>query len=428
MTHRYLAIVLTFVGLTTVLTAQAPAPSVPPPADWPQWRGPDRTGLSKETGLLKQWPASGPQRVWSTSNLGAGYGSIAVKGDRVFVQGSPPVSRVQSLIYSPQSILYVLNRTDGKQLWSKTIGVGGRDERGSGPRGTPTVDEDRVYVLTENGDLACLKVADGTMVWQKNILTEFRGRNIDWMISESPLIDGNHVIVSPGGPQASMVALDKMTGKTVWTSKELSDPAGYASPIVADVQGVRTIMTLTSQAGVGVRASDGKLMWRYQQVANNTANIATPVFSDNRVFYSSGYDTGGALLGLTAKGGLVEAKEIYFTRAMQNHHGGVLVVGQHLYGYNDAILACLEFQTGKVMWRDRSVGKGTLTYADGHFYVLGEENIVGLVEASPSGYREKGRFRIEDQGFPSWAHPVVAGGRLYIRNQGTLTAYDVRAR
>jgi outer membrane protein assembly factor BamB len=338
------------------------------------------------------------------------------------------MSRVSSLIYSPQSILYVLNRADGKQIWSKTIGAGGRDERGSGPRGTPTVDEDRVYVLTENGDLACLKAADGTMVWQKNILTEFRGRNIDWMISESPLIDGNHVIVSPGGPQASMVALDKMTGRTVWTSKELSDPAGYASPIAADVQGVRTIMTLTSQGGVGVRASDGKLMWKYRQVANNTANIATPVFSDNRVFYSSGYDTGGALLGLTAKGGLVEAKAIYFTRAMQNHHGGVLVVGQHLYGYNDAILACLELQTGKVMWRDRSVGKGTLTYADGHFYILGEENIVGLAEASPSGYREKGRFRIEDQGFPSWAHPVVAGGRLYIRNQGTLTAYDVRAR
>jgi outer membrane protein assembly factor BamB len=224
-----------------------------------------------------------------------------------------------------------------------------------------------------------------------------------------------------------MVALDKMTGQTIWTSKELSDEAGYSSPVVANVQGVRTLMTLTGEAGVGVRASDGKLMWRYQAVSNRTANAATPLFFDDKVFYSSDYGTGGALLGLRAENGEVKAQEIYFTREMQNHHGGVLLVNGYLYGYNNSIFTCLEFATGKLAWRNRAVGKGSLTYADGNFYVLGEDFVVGLVEATASGYREKGRFEIRDQGLPAWAHPVVSGGRLYIRNQATLASYDIRA-
>src|SRR5882672_4764721 len=412
MKYRYLAAVVLAAGLTIRIAGQSPAPS----ADWPQWRGPDRNGLSKESGLLQQWPASGPPLAWSISSLGAGYGSLAIKDDRIFVQGSN----------GRQSIVYVLNRADGKGIWSKALGPAGNNDRGPGPRGTPTVDGDRVYVLTENGDLACLKTLDGTAVWQRNILKDFGGRNIDWEISESPLVDGNHVIVTPGGRGAGMVALDKLTGATVWTSKDLSDEAGYSSAVVGDVQGVRTLMTLTAEAGVGVRASDGKLMWRYRQVANRTANITTPIFSDNKVFYTSAYDTGGALLGLTAQNGEVKAQEIYFTREMQNHHGGVLLVNGYLYGFNNSILTCLEFSTGKMMWRNRSVGKGSLTYADGHLYIESEDNVVGLAEASPAGYREKGRFRIPDQGLPSWAHPVVAGGRLYIRNQKTLAQYDIR--
>jgi outer membrane protein assembly factor BamB len=385
-------------------------------ADWPQWQGPDRTGISKETGLLHEWPASGPAVVWTASNLGNGYGSVAVKGDRVYVQG----------MKGPNSIVSALNRADGKPVWSKTLGPSANNDQGNGPRGTPTVDGDRVYILTENGDLACLKT-DGTAVWQRNILKDFGGRNLRWLISESPLIDGNNLIVTPGGRGAGMVALDKMTGKTVWTSKDLSDTAGYSSPIVADVQGVRTYMTLTSSAGVGVRASDGKLMWHYARAANNVANIATPVFSDNKVFYTSAYDTGGALLGLTAQNGEVKASEIYFTRDMKNHHGGVVLVDGYLYGFNDSILTCLDFATGKMMWRDRSVGKGAVTYAEGNLYIQGENNTVGLAEASPKGYKEKGRFQIADQGLPSWAHPVVSGGRLYVRNQETLAAYDIRA-
>jgi outer membrane protein assembly factor BamB len=412
MRHGYLALLM-FAALTAAGAGQSPTVS-----DWPQWLGPERTGLSRESGLLRQWPDNGPTLVWSISTLGAGYGSIAIKDDRIFVQGSN----------GKQSVLFVLSRLDGKGIWSKALGPVGDNDRGPGPRGTPTVDGDRVYVLSENGDLACLQIADGTSVWQRNILREFGGRNIQWLISESPLVDGNNLIVTPGGRGAGIVALNKMTGATVWTSKELSDEAGYASPIVGDVQGVRVVMTLTSRAGVGVRASDGKLMWRYERVANSTANITTPVFFDNKVFYTSNYDTGGALLGLTAQNGDVKAQEIYFTREMQNHHGGVVLVNGYLYGFHNSILTCMEWATGKVLWRHRSVGKGALTYADGHLYILSEDAVVGLAEASPKGYVEKGRFFVADEGLPSWARPVVSGGRLYIRNQRTLDSYDVRAR
>jgi outer membrane protein assembly factor BamB len=389
-------------------------------ADWPQWKGPDRTGNSKETGLSAQWPANGPAVVWTAGGLGNGYGSMAVAGERVFVQGMQKDRATMSVVTA-------LNRADGKQLWSKVLGPAGDDDRGPGPRGTPTVDGDRLYVLTESGDLACLKT-DGTEVWKRNILTDFGGRQLQWLISESPLVDGAHLIVSPGGSGAGMVKLDKMTGKTVWTAKELSDPAGYSSAIVADIGGVRTYLTFTAGAGVGVRASDGKLMFRYDRAANRVANITTPLFHDNKVFFTSAYDTGAGLVALSAANGTVSASEVYFTRDMKNHHGGVVLVNGYLYGFNDSILTCLEFATGKLMWRDRSVGKGSVTYADGHLYLQSENNVVGIAEASPAGYKEKGRFTIADKGLPSWAHPVVSGARLYVRNQDSLTAYDIKAR
>ena len=389
-----------------------------PASDWPQWRGPDRNGVSAETGLLKAWPKEGPAVVWSAPGLGRGYGTVAIQGDRLYVQGTQGGS----------SVVFCRSLSDGKTIWTRALGRSLDQEKGGGPRGTPTVDGERVYALSEDGDLACLKVSDGSVVWARNILKDFNGENPTWLLSESPLIDGDHVIVTPGGKRAGMVALNKTTGQTVWIASELSDPAAYSSCIVADVQGVRTLMTLTSQSGVGVRAKDGKLMWRYTKAANDTANITTPLFFKDRVFYTSAYSTGGALLQLTAANGEVRAQEIYFNREMMNHHGGVVLLNGYLYGFSNAILTCLEWDTGKVMWRNRSVGKGSLTYADGHFYVLGEANTVGLVEANPSAYVETGRFQIADQGWPSWAHPVVCGGRLYIRNQGVLACYDIKAK
>jgi outer membrane protein assembly factor BamB len=404
-------------ALTTILLSLLSA-VMPAGTDWPQWRGPERNGVSAETGLLAQWPAGGPATLWSTSGLGKGYGAVAVKGDRIYVQGAQ----------GSQSVVFALNLADGKVVWMRPLGKSFDQERGGGPRGTPTVDGDHVFALSEAGDLACLQAKDGTVVWARNILADFGGSNIEWLISESPLVDGGRVYVTPGGSKGGVVALDQATGKTVWAATGLTDPAGYASCIAVDVQGVRTIVTLTSRAGVGLRASDGKVMWRYTKAANDTANVATPVFSKDKVFYTSAYDTGAALLGLTAAGGEVKAAEVYFTREMMNHHGGVVLVNGYLYGFSNAILVCIEFETGKVMWRNRSVGKGSLTYADGHLYLVGEANVVGLAEASPAGYVENGRFRIADQGWPSWAHPVVSGGKLYIRNQGILASYDVKAR
>ena len=389
-----------------------------PELEWPQWRGPFRSGVSSETGLAKQWPASGPRVSWTISNLGEGYGSLAIKGDRIYVQGTSGAA----------SAVFCLNRTDGKTIWSTSLGPMLQEGRGNGPRSTPTLDGDRMYVLTENGDLACLRLRDGSAIWRKNILKEYGGSNPRWLISESPLVDGNRLIVSPGGQRAGIVALDKLTGQEIWRTKELSDTAGYSSCIAAEVGGVRTIMNFTSREAVGVRASDGKLMWSYGRAANSTANCATPVFADNKVFFSSGYDTGGALLNLTPQNGEVKAQEAYFTREMKNHHGGLVLVDGYLYGFSNNILTCLEFNTGKVMWQHRSVGKGALTYADGMLYLLGEKQLVGLAEANPRAYVEKGRFPIQDLGRDSWAHPVVVGGKLYIRNQNTLTCYDVKAR
>jgi outer membrane protein assembly factor BamB len=407
-----------FALLLILLLAHTSSSTPVSPSDWPQWHGPNRTALSTETGLVKTWPTAGPPVVWSITGLGEGYGSVAIKGDRIFVQG----------VKTGQSSVFCLNRADGKTVWATALGPRLGQDRGPGPRGTPTVENDRLYALTEGGDLACLKATDGSIVWQRNILKDFGGRNPKWLISESPLIDGERLIVMPGGEGAGIVALDKATGKTIWTTKELSDEAGYSSCIASDIGGVRTIVGFTSRAGVGVRASDGKLMWRYEQVSNRTANIATPVVHDNKVFYTSAYGTGCALLGLKAQGGEVKAEEIYFNREMMNHHGGVVLINGYLYGFNNAILTCIEFATGKMIWRDRSVGKGTLTYADGLLYLLSETNVVGLAEASPSGYKELGRFQIADQGWPSWAHPVVCGGKFYIRNQGTLACYDIKGR
>ncbi|MDA2938522.1 PQQ-like beta-propeller repeat protein [Acidobacteria bacterium AH-259-A15] len=401
--------------IALVLTGAAVGGMAAP--DWPQWRGPDRTGVSQEKGLLQEWPPGGPPVVWSITGLGKGYGTVAIQRDHIFVQGTK----------GKDSVVFCLNRADGKILWSSALGTNLEQSRGGGPRGTPTVDGERVYILTENGDLACLQTRDSSVVWYRNILRDFKGRNPNWLVSESPLIAGNHVIVTPGGPNASVVALDKMSGKTVWTSKELSDRAAYSSCLVADVQGVRTVLAFTASAGVGLRATDGKLMWSYRPVANRTANVTTPIFHKDKVFFTSAYGTGCALLALKAQGNEVKAEEIYFSRDMQNHHGGVVLVDGYVYGFSNRILTCMDFETGKRVWRARSVGKGSLTCADGRLYLLSENNVVGLAEATPEGYREKGRFVIQDEGWPSWAHPVVSGGKLYIRNQGRLTSYNIKA-
>lgn len=415
MNRRHFFLLLPAAAAAQSVRRSTPA-NAPGEPDWPQWHGPERNNISRETGLLKEWPASGPRLLWSAKGLGQGYGTVSIKSSRIYVQGTK----------DNQSVVFALNRADGRPLWYTALGPALDQDRGPGPRGTPTVDGELLYGMTENGDLGCLRAADGRIVWKKSI-RDFHGRNPNWHISESPLVDGQNLIFTPGGDRNGMAAVDKQTGKDVWICRELNDEPGYASCIVANAGGIRTIMTLTSEAGVGVRAADGKLLWRYQRPANGTANCATPVFHDNKVFYTSAYGTGAGLLGLEPQGDAIRTREIYFTRDMQNHHGGVLLHDGHIYGFSNSILTCLDFATGSLKWRHRSVGKGSLTCADGHLYLLSENNVAGLAVAGPSGYVEKGKFEIEDQGLPSWAHPVVCGGKLYLRNQGYLNCYDIKA-
>lgn len=402
---------------TTAATAAAgllPVSAAAP--TWPQFRGPERNGISTETGLLAAWPKDGPKLLWRANGLGAGYGSLAVTGGGIFVQGSVgSESRVMCL------------SLDGKMQWQRGLGRPLQNDRGNGPRATPTVVGDKLYAMAENGTLACLNAADGAPVWTKDVLKDYGGGNPNWLLSESPLVDGDKVVVTPGGSGAGVVALQRDTGKEVWRSHDLSDPAHYSSLLIVDAAGVRAYAGFTARAGVGVRASDGKLLWRHTTPANRTANCAMPVYAGGKILYSSAYGTGAACLKLMRDGDGVKAEEVYFTRSMMNHHGGMVVINGSLYGFSNAILTCLNFDTGEVRWQDRSVGKGCITAAGNHLYLLGEGNTMGLADVSPEGYRERGRFSIPDTGLPSWAYPVVCAGRLYIRNQEMLLCYDVRA-
>ncbi len=391
------------------------APGLSLADDWSQWRGPDRSGLSRESGLADTWPEGGPPVVWKAEGLGEGYGAVAVVGDRVYVQGTR----------GTDSVVFALDAADGSEIWSVVLGKRLEQDKGNGPRSTPTVVGDEIYVLNGMGELARLNAGDGSTRWQLNILERFGSSNIRWGVSESPLIEGEWVVVMPGGRDGSIAALDRETGKTVWTSETLTDKLSYSSLVAADVAGVRAIVGFTQSAGVGVRASNGELLWRYEAPANATANAATPVVGDELVFYTSSYGVGGGAFRLQASADGVTGEEAWFGSNLQNHHGGVVLYEGHLYGFFGPALACVELETGEIQWRARSVGKGSLTIADGKLFLLGERYEAGLAEATPEEYRELGRFEIADLGQPSWAYPVVSGGRLYIRNQHELTVYDV---
>jgi outer membrane protein assembly factor BamB len=379
-------------------------------ADWPQWRGPNRDGISPETGLLDSWPKGGPPLLWKVQGLGEGYAGAAISGGHLFIQGQQ----------GDEEFVLAFDSNTGKQLWRAQSGRQFRESRGFGPRGTPSIDGDHLYALAADGMLVCLETATGKRIWGFNIVDRFHSRVLQWGISESPLVDGDRVIVTPGASGAAVVALDKMNGKVLWTSQ--SDQAGYSSPVAYDAGGSRKVVVFTGEAAIGLDFNSGRLLWRYERVANRTADIATPIVHDGQVFLSSDYGTGCALLKVAAG----DASEVYFNRDMRNHYSTSVLVGDYLYGFSSSILTAMKFQTGEVAWRDRSVGKGSLIYADRHLYCLGEGGVVGLVEASPEGYREKSRFEIPKGEFPTWSPPVIADGKLYLREQDNLYCYNIK--
>lgn len=383
--------------------------------DWPQWRGPNRDGKSPETGLLKSWPAGGPPLAWRATGAGEGYSSFAATGGRLYTLGAR----------GDREFVIALDAATGKQVWSADHGARFGNDRGDGPRGTPTIEGGRVYAFGASGDLTVLDASSGKRIWSVNVLQKFGGSNITWGLSESPLVLEDRILVNAGGPNASIVALRKTDGSILWRSE--SDQAGYSSAVVHEVGGIRQAIFFTGSRAVGVDVRDGRALWSYNRVSNRTANIATPIVRGNRVFLSSDYGTGAALLELTPSSGGLTAKEVYFTREMRNHHASSVLVGDYLYGFSSAILTAMHFDTGNVAWRDRSVGKGSVIFADDRLYLLSEQGVVGLAEPTPDGYREHGRFEIQTGRLPTWAHPVVSGGRLFIRDQDTVYAYDVRA-
>lgn len=413
-------------ALACLLTGLVNAAS---PGDWPQFRGPDRTGLSKDSGLLKEWPESGPAVAWSVDNVGDGYSSLAVADGRIYTLGN----------VGDEGRIICLNEADGTVAWSVRSPAESKvytHGRGNGARGTPTVDGDLVYAIGGGGDLTCLKATTGEVVWSKHLVGDLGGGRPGWGYSESPLVDGDNLIVVPGGKQGAIAALNKLTGDVVWRSESIVDKAHYCSPIAVESHGVRQIITFTGGLGkksdtparvLGVDAGSGDLLWSYNGSANGTASVSTPLFHNDMVFSASAYGTGGGAVRIEKNEDGFSAPEVYFEKKMQNHHGGMVLIDGHIYGTGSGSLICMNFETGEIKWQARAAGKGSLTYADGHLYCYGEKNAVALVEVNPDEYVEKGLFTVDKGKFPSWAHPVVANGKLYLRDMSNLTCYNVRA-
>lgn len=619
-----LAFSIVVLSLVAVFNAEVSAQVPSGPGDWPQWRGPNRDGISSDTGLLKEWPEDGPKLLWQVDSVGVGYSSLVVKDGRVFTQGDldgvehiialdsndgkllwavqpapvvsllnekiaadmkrldsngdGTVSEVEALarfgwkwnsynkpapddapsrdelaaiadqrstallkqldknsdgalsydeagrllrddwqridrqdkeadadalaatrtadflktldkdedgqidrkeargssldrsfgrfdvrdrdtnrgdnILTEAEILaglakfeagrdgiissdelrlhYVQTRANGDDVLTEQelrIAIGGyRNGMGDGPRGTPTVDGNRIYAEGGNGDLVCLEAKTGKTLWHVNLSADFGGGRPGWGYSESPLIAGDLVIVTPGGKAGTLLALNKENGDVVWQSSEYSEGAHYSSPTLATINGVEQIVQFARQSVFGVTLADGKPLWRYTAPANGTANCCSPIIDDNLVFASSAYGTGGGLAKVTLSGSIQVAEEVYFEKKMACHHGGIVKLGDYMYSCGGGTLICMEFATGDITWQARAAGKGSLCYADGMLYMLGEGHSVVLAEATPEGYNETGRFEIQKHGRPAWAHPIVTGGKLYLRDQESLSVYDVAAK
>lgn len=387
-------------------------------AFWPQFHGPARSNCSDETGLLQRWPAGGPQLLWTARGLGHGFSTVSIADGRIYTAGS----------INDKTVVTAMDMK-GKILWQVENGRAWTGDR-PGARGTPTIDGDRVYHESPHGDVICLQAATGERVWGLNILEEFGSENIRWALSESLLIDGDHVICCPGGPEASIVALDKRTGDVVWKAPSTGDLAGYASPMLAEHDGLRMVLTMMLKSVVGVNADTGDLLFRIGHVSYADENILTPIHHEGHVIVSS-LAVGTVKWRLDVTDGKVTPTEVWRTKHLDHHHGGVVLVDGYLYGsstaFNKRKWVCLDVQTGNSTYAEAGVGKGCLTYADGMLYTLSERGTMGLVPATPTQHKVVSQFNLPAGGEgPSWAHPVVCAGLLYLRHGEFLYAYDIR--
>ena len=397
-------------------------------ADFPQWRGPERNGHSPETGLLQEWPEGGPKLLWQVNHLGGGYSTPSVADDRIFLISNEG---------SEESVI-ALSTKDGSRVWSTSLGKVGRpDQQPSypGARSTPTVDGDRLFALGSDGDLVCLETRTGREVWRKHLVNDFGGESGTWAYAESPLVDGDKLICTPGGTESTLVALDKRTGELIWTcAVPDGSAAGYSSVVLAELDGVKQYVQFLTSGLMGVDAATGKLLWRFEKTGNNSpAVILTPLVSEGMVFSGAFRATAALVEPVRNEDGGFTVREIYSANKLPYGQGGVVKVGDYFYGNGNQSTLCVEFKTGEIQWEERALGPGSWLVADGRLYVHADSGEMGLIEPTPEGYREKGRFT--PPGLPervnqmekAWAYPVIAGGRLYIRDKNKIWCYDIKA-
>jgi outer membrane protein assembly factor BamB len=392
-------------------------------ADWPQWRGPNRDGKSADTGLLKQWPADGPKLAWKATGLGKGYSGVSLVGDRLFTMGDK----------EDAGYVVAMSEADGKVVWSAKVGQPGAPDAPGwsypGPRCTPTVNGDLVFAADGWGELVCVSVADGKEQWRKSYTRDFGGKPPTWGFSESPLVDGDQVVVTPGGKDGAMVALDKKTGRVLWQSKDFTDDAHYSSIIAAEIGGTRQYVQLTAASVVGISPKDGAVLWKASR-RGNVAVIPTPIVAGNEVYVTSGYGAGCNLFKVASSGDKFSAEQAYANKVMVNHHGGVVKVGDFVYGYSESKgFTCQNFKTGEAAWvENEKIKKCCVSYADGALYCREEDSgTMILLEASSTGYAEKGRFKQPDRAKEkAWPHPTIADGKLFLRDQDLLLCYSLK--
>jgi outer membrane protein assembly factor BamB len=391
--------------------------------DWPQWRGANRDGVSREAGP-KDWPAEGPSLLWSSTNLGKGFSAVAVVKEKIFTLGDR----------GDASFVSALDEKTGKEVWSAKLGKPGAPGWGGfeGPRATPTVDGKLLYVVGQWGELVCAESASGKEVWRKEYTKDFSAARPEWGFAESPLIDGDKVVVTPGGDHGAVVALQKETGAPVWSSTDFKDAAQYTSLIRAEIDGVAQYIVMTSAHVAGISAQDGKTLWS-SPCKGQTAVIPTPIYRDGFVYVAAGYGVGCHLFKISSENGKFKSEQVYANKVMVNHHGGVIPVGENVYGYSDGKgWTCQNFKTGEAVWQEKEkLRKGSLV-AVGDRLVLRQEDkagVVALIEASPDGYKEHGRFTPSFHSDKNiWAHPVVANGKLYLRDENVLLCYALGGR
>ena len=381
-------------------------------ATWPAYRGPDGTGISHETGLLKAWPEGGPRVLWRMP-LGDGYSGISVSGTRLYTMYS---TKEDEIVACHEAV-------SGKELWRSRIDSNRPDDQGDGPRSTPTIDGDRVYALGARGKLLALEASTGKTVWKKDLKKDFGARVPRWGISTSPFIEGDLLLLDAGGsPDRSIIALNKKDGSMAWSAR--SDKPGYSTPISVTFGGRRQVLFFTGSALVSIDPSDGRQLWDFKWKTSYDINAAMPIFvPPDRVFISSGYDVGAALLQVNDDDGRFKIVPVWRSRVMKNHFNSSILHDGHLYGFDYGTLKCIDANTGQEKWGQRGFAKGSLLLADGHLIILSEGGLLALAEATPDGFQEKGRVQILEG--RTWTMPSLSNKTLYLRNREEMVALDL---